>query len=123
MSNLTNHAQKELQLAGLFDADSDYSGMIGEAVMELIKVFSKQGHSGASASMVRQIFHRVANFENLTPLTDKPEEWMAIGDGQSQSVRHSTCFSNDNGKTYYDIDDKKRKIYTSKHFSYLKAGD
>ena len=43
MSDLTDHARNELKLAGLFDKDSDYDGMLGDSVMELVKVFSKQG--------------------------------------------------------------------------------
>ena len=40
----TSHAKFELELAGFFDEDSDYGGAIGEAVMELMEVFAKQGH-------------------------------------------------------------------------------
>ena len=35
-----------------FDQDSDYEGMLGTAVYEIIKVFAQQGHSGASAEIV-----------------------------------------------------------------------
>lgn len=65
MSNLVTHAESELRRAGLFDADSDYDGAIGEAVMDLIRVFSAQGHSGASAEMVLAIFNKLARFEAL----------------------------------------------------------
>jgi hypothetical protein len=43
-------AQYEIDLVGLSDQDSDYNGMIGDAVMQLIRLFSAQGHSGFSAS-------------------------------------------------------------------------
>ena len=42
--NSIDHAKLELQMAGFFDKDSDYGGMIGEAVMELMEVFANQGH-------------------------------------------------------------------------------
>ena len=32
MSNLVKHAERELRKAGLFDQDSDYNGMIAEAI-------------------------------------------------------------------------------------------
>jgi hypothetical protein len=35
MSNLTQHAIDEMKIAGLFDKDSDYNGMIGDAVLEV----------------------------------------------------------------------------------------
>lgn len=36
------HSRRELKKAGLFDKDSDYNAVIGNAVMELIVVFAKQ---------------------------------------------------------------------------------
>lgn len=36
--NIIEFAKNELEIAGMFDKDSDYNGMIGDAVMELIKV-------------------------------------------------------------------------------------
>lgn len=65
MSNLVDHAEKELKRVGLFDKDSDYDGMLGEDVLELITVFAGQGHSGMSAQMTRELFHKLSNFENL----------------------------------------------------------
>lgn len=65
MSNLVDHAQKELTKVGLFDKDSDYDGMLGEGVLELITVFAAQGHSGYSAQMTRELFSKLSNFEEL----------------------------------------------------------
>lgn len=112
MSNLVTHAERELRKAGLFDADSDYGGMLADAVIELIAAFSKQGHSGMSAAMTRDLFARLSSFKTLTPLTSAPDEWMQVSpdimaDGSPpvwQSLRQHSCFSNDGGKTYYDID-------------------
>lgn len=110
-SNLTDHAECELRRAGLFDDDSDYNGMIGKAVMALIKVFAEQGHSGFSAPMVVQLFTKVANYDTLTPITSDPEEWTDIADmcdGEKlwQNKRCSRMFSNDGGKTWWDVDEK-----------------
>ena len=93
---LTERAKLELQMAGLFDDDSDYNGAIGEAVMELIEVFDKQGHSGMSAPYVVSIFEKLANFKPLLPITGKDEEWgdISISDGQPwyQNKRCSAIF-------------------------------
>jgi hypothetical protein len=122
MSNLETHAERELRKAGLFDKDSDYGGMIGVAVMRMIRVFSEEGHSGASAMLTLAAFERIARFKTLTPLTSNPDEWMQVSpdhmpDGSPtvwQSLRQSSCFSNDGGKTYYDIDaDDSRALKTS----------
>ncbi len=62
---LINHAKEELTRVGLFDKDSDYDGMLGNAVLELITVFAKQGHSGMSAEMTRELFYKLSGFEKL----------------------------------------------------------
>ena len=111
MSNLVKHAKKELKLSGLFDDDSDYDGMLGEAVLELVKVFAKQGHSGFSAHQTLRIFNEVANYRPLTPIGDSKDEWMNVSDMSNsptwQNTRRPTTFSRDGGMTWYDIDDSK----------------
>lgn len=102
MSNLVNHAQSELHFAGLLKKDTDfYGGAIGKAVIELMEVFSKQGHSGSSAPLVADIFKRLANYENLTPISGEDSEFVDImGEGLMQNVRNSAVFKN-NGRYYY----------------------
>ncbi len=101
-SNLVRFATEELELAGLFDEDSDYRGMTGEAVLKLIKVFSKQGHSGFSASIVSELFSRLSKFEPLTPLTFKDDEWVHVGPNIYQNRRHSAAFKEGkDGRPYY----------------------
>src|ERR1051326_6656226 len=104
MSNLVKHAENEMRLAGLYDKDSDYGGVGPEAGMALIRAHSEQGHSGGSHGLVLHIFNRVVNFKTLTPLTNDPAEWMEVSPGVWQSRRQSSCFSEDGGKTYHDID-------------------
>lgn len=104
MSNLTSHAQTELTAAGLFKKDSDYNGMIGDAVLELVKVFAAQGHSGFSAGLTLEVFNRVASYKTLTPITSNPEEWMEVGTGVWQNRRQGSVFSKDGMQTWYDID-------------------
>ena len=105
--SLIDHAKLELQIAGLFDEDSDYNGGLGEAVMELIEVFAKQGHSGMSAPYVASIFDKLANYKPLLPITGKDEEWGDVrdfGDGKLwyQNKRCSALFKDGkDGKPYY----------------------
>jgi hypothetical protein len=118
--NLISHAKKELKLAGLFDKDSDYNGLIGKAVMDLMKTFSKQGHSGLSAAWVRELFFKLTNFQNLTPITSQPNEWENVSDISDeilyQNKRNPAIFSNDGGKTWWNVDDKNIK----ENIKYLK---
>lgn len=107
-SNLIRHAEYEMKLAGLDKEDSDYSGMLYEAILDLIILFSSQGHSGYSAMRTIQLFKKLANFENLLPLTNNPDEWIKLCDNEYQNKRNSACFSKDL-ITYYNIEDKERK--------------
>ncbi len=113
LRTLVEHTKDELERAGMFDEDADYGGMLADNVMEIMKVFAKQGHSGFSAAMCRAIFHKLANFETLTPITSDPDEWMDISEicgGEKgkmwQNKRNSALFSEDGGKTWYDVNDK-----------------
>lgn len=114
MSNLLEHAKRELEIAGLFDEDSDYGGMLGKSILEIVEKFSKQDHSGFSAVMSIQILSKLLAYENLTELTDNPEDWIEVGEGVWQNRRNSKCFSNDSGKTHYSLDDPT-VIGTKKH--------
>ena len=118
-SNLVRHAEREMRLAGLFDEDADYGGMIAPHVLELIKLFASEGHSGASAGLTRELFHRLSNFKILSPITSDPEEWMEVSEASGgnpmwQSKRQPSVFSTDGGKTYYDIDEDGRPVHESK---------
>lgn len=140
-----DHAERELKLAGMFDEKIDdkdgdgiygsYNIMMAEAVMELMKVFAGQGHSGMSADMTRELFNKLSNFEVLTELTDNGDEWNDVtefGDPDVpcwQSQRAPASFSTDGGKTYYNLDiiaeaddevhpsTKDLKLFTSKAYA------
>ncbi len=59
-------AKRNLELAGLFDKDSSYGGMLGEAVMKLVNTHFDEGHSGGSHAMTIQIFTKVISGQALT---------------------------------------------------------
>lgn len=94
--NSIEFAQKELEASGLFDADSDYEGALGDAVMTLIKTFNAQQHSGFSAMIVINLFDRLAKHKPLTPLTGEDWEWEKINlgtdeDGDNQTYINIRC--------------------------------
>lgn len=102
MSGLVKHAETELKLTGLFDKDSDYGGMLGSAVMELITVFANQGHSGCSANLVSNLFNKLSRYEPLTPLKFSDDEWCETSGGVFQNKRNSAVFKDGvNGRPYY----------------------
>jgi hypothetical protein len=102
VSNLIEHAKYELKKAGLFDKDSDYEGMIGEAVMELIEKFSEQGHSGMSASIVANIFAELVMYKPLGGINGTPDEWSEVAENLLQNKRLGSVFKDSmNGKPYF----------------------
>jgi len=112
--SLVDHARRELELAGLFDSNSDYGGMLGNAIMKMVELFAEEGHSGASAAMTIAVLEKLLRFKPLTPLTNDPDEWMCVSEMMGhetwQSRRNSEAFSNDGGVTYYLLDDHEKKI-------------
>ena len=90
--NLIEHAKRELDLAGYDLTKDDYMNNCAKNVMELIKVFSKENHSGLSAQITLSLFNKLVNYKNLTPLTNNPEEWIKLGDTEQeewQSIRNT----------------------------------
>lgn len=121
---MTDTLIEELTRAGLFSKDSDYEGSLGESVKELLLVFQKQGHSGASAQMTASLFYKLIKGEPLTPLTADPKEWNEVTPGTLQSNRIShvfiekaedprpytidgKAFSDDGGKTFFTSRDSR----------------
>ncbi len=108
-SNLYQHARFELERAGLLSPGSDYNGLLGAAVLDLIREFSRQDHSGHSAGVTLELFNTLGSYKTLTPITSDPDEWMdqsyCCDEPTWQNVRRSTSFSRDGGRSWYDIND------------------
>jgi hypothetical protein len=98
--SIIEFARSELQRAGMFDKDSDYGGMLGDAVIKMLEQFAEEGHSGMSASMAISLFERLARFEPLTPLTGDDDEWTEVVEGQWQNRRCSHVFKDADGRAY-----------------------
>lgn len=105
MGRLTEHAEREMRLAGLYDEDADYGATIPDAVMELVRTFEGKGHSGGSAMMTLAVLDRVLKYQILSPITDDPADWTdvteAAGRPMWQSTRDPAVFSEDGGATWY----------------------
>lgn len=96
MSNLIEHAKREFLAAGYIPLDQEQEDgpnkWIQESVLELIRVFSEQGHSGSSAPYCIGYFSKLAAFEPLVPLTGEDSEWNDVGGGTFQNNRCSHVF-------------------------------
>lgn len=105
MSNLITHAKKELDLIySEEDLKEGINKYAYDCIMELIEVFSKQGHSNSSAGYVVDAFKTLAMYETLVPLTGEDDEWGLIADKPEpkwQNIRNSAVFKDSDGTTYY----------------------
>ena len=110
MSNLQNHAWNEFRAAGWCDEGGNFKdemqGVICSGILQLLDVFSDQGHSGTSGSYTLSMFNKLANFEPLVPLTGEDWEWFEYSEGRFQNRRCGRVFKDSerfNGQAY-DID-------------------
>jgi len=99
MSNIVEHAKLELKMLGYTPVEEDQEEYpdkwIQENVLELLEVFSKQGHSGMSASYVVDLFQKLALYKTLAPITGEDEEWTDVSemyDGKPM-WQNKRCFS------------------------------
>lgn len=98
MSNLTEHARRELALV---EQGPDGDRAFADSLQAAVDGFATyQGHSGGSHSVGVHWLNELLNFRNISPLTDSPEEWVEVGHQVWQNKRCSEAFSYDGGKTY-----------------------
>lgn len=104
--NLVHHALTELRATGNFDGDR-MSALAAHGAIDLLRVFSEQGHSGFSASFMRHLFDKLAAYKPLGPLTGADSEWSDVGElsGEPmwQNRRCSHVFKAGDGRAY-DLD-------------------
>lgn len=107
MSNLSKHAMMEFRAAGWLDEDGKFKDEMQEAicnhVLELLKVFSDEGHSGSTAPYTVNMFKTLALFEPLVPLTGEDWEWNELGYAYDMKYQNKRCghvFKGDDGRAY-----------------------
>jgi hypothetical protein len=82
--------------------DNEMQDLIEGNILELLEVFSKQGHSGSSAPYVVKMFSKLAMFEPISPIEDLEEEWSDVDGDSYQNKRCSALFKEkETGKCYY----------------------
>lgn len=99
--SLLTYAEAELNK---IPKDEDgIQSLINEDILNIIKIFSEQGHSGFSANYAISVLERLLRFKPLSPLTGEDDEWNDTGYGSFQNKRCSSVFKNKDGRCY-DID-------------------
>jgi hypothetical protein len=108
--SLVEHAKREFKRKGYIPLDEEQEDgpnkWIQENVLELLEVFSKQGHSGMSASFCLNYFDKLANFKLISPI--EKEEDFDFGEPfdkdstTRQSKVISSVFKDETGVHYND---------------------
>jgi len=104
------HAEREFKAMGYDPIDECEDGpnkWMQEGTMELLEVFSKQGHSGSSAPHAIALFKKLAAFEPLCPVQGTDDEWndvSSFGGGKIhyQNNRCSALFKEADGTCHYN---------------------
>lgn len=108
--SLIEHAKTEFRAAGWTDENGVFNDemqeMICNHLLELLKVFSDEGHSGSSAPYAIGLFSRLAKFEPIAPLTGEDWEWNETSRGVLQNKRASHVFKDLDTGECYDIEGK-----------------
>jgi len=104
MSNLVEHARRELALIG---EDQD----VTDWFVAVIEKFAEFGHSGGSAEVCIPRLEQLLRFQPLSALTNDPAEWIdrteeSGGHAFWQSARNPEAFSEDSGQTYWLLSER-----------------
>jgi hypothetical protein len=111
-SKLALFARRELELIGEEPQFVDW-------YVGVIRAFMVYGHSGGSMEATVPVLNKLLRHENLSELTDDPDEWhkhsAEMWDGVTgiwQNKRNTRMFSSDKGKTYFDVHNPSSKGHT-----------
>lgn len=102
-SNLMIWAKRELDILANDGGRDGLQEMMNKDILEMLEVFSAQGHSGLSASYAIAALVRLMNWKPLSPLTGSDDEWIECSEGLEQNKRYSAVFRNkgDNSTAYH----------------------
>ena len=78
-------------------SEKEMQKMMNNDVLELLKVFSEQGHSGFSAPIAIRLFYKLANHKLITEVEDNPDDW----DENGQHKYITSIFKREDGTCYY----------------------
>lgn len=105
---MTDYAKRELDLIGMTDGGNDYDTAMRDHILHMVEEFSKEGHSGFSASYAISCLEKLLRFEPLSPLTGADDEWIETSFGPEMSWQNKRCgrvFKGEDGRAY-DIEGK-----------------
>ncbi len=111
-SGLYLHAKKELELLGMYNGD-ELEEITANSILKMIEAWGEVGHSSGSAMWTREVVYKLLGWENLSPITNNSDEWEDVSEISDkpmwQNKRNPAIFSEDGGKTWWNVNEKKKK--------------
>lgn len=115
-SPICQHAVRELKFAGYGNGEGGPNDWIYQQILETVAVFASHNNSNTSALWEISLVQKLCNWDIISPLTFKDDEWQQIsGDGTSQNKRKSSIFKDPDG-SIYDIDAFSKKPISTYRF-------
>ena len=124
MSKLVKWAENELER--LVKDGDEMQIEINNDILQIVKTFAEQGHSGFSATYALGLLNRLLDWKPISPLTGEEDEWGEpyCDDNTQQNKRcsavfrknfdnstahylHGKIFSDDGGKTWWSNIDSR----------------
>lgn len=131
MAGLVEFAENELNilLKGCKDSESlKMQKSVNNDILDIIKLFSGQGHSGFSASYTLNILKRLLDYKPLSAITGNEDEWEQLNYSPDLAYQSKRCpsifrdadgkvynveakvFSDDGGHTWYNCKDSREYV-------------
>ena len=82
--------------------------VVNNEILDVVKAFSSQGHTGFSAQYCLNILKRLLNYKPLSAITDAEDEWEALDYGEDVAFQCKRCpqiFKDGSGRVY-DVEGK-----------------
>ena len=104
---MIDYAKQELDLIGMVDGEDEMNSAMRNHIIHMVEEFSKEGHSGYSASYALGILQKILAYEPLSPLTGEDSEWTDVsGYGVPPTYQNKRCsrvFKDSKDGQAYDI--------------------
>lgn len=115
-SPICQHAVRELKFAGYGNGEGGPNDWIYQQILEAVAVFDSHNNSNTSALWEISLVQKLCNWDIISPLTFKDDEWIQISrDGSYRNKRKSSIFRDSDG-FIYDINAFSKKPISTYRF-------
>ena len=102
----------ESELTRIPKDEDGMQDLVNRNILEIVKAFSEQGHSGLSASYVLSKLERLLRFKPISPLTGADDEWTEVHSQNGiRTYQNKRCSS-----IFKDVDAQGNVIQANKGF-------